>query len=673
MADVFTPKTINAAGQFAWSNLANWSTGLVPDQNTAATLNSTAAGYTLLVDNAYTVNQVAFGSGAGSLNLTITGSSRLTAGNGAVVAAGSTVTIAAGSTGALTTNGTGLEVQAGATFNVNGGTFSSLSSGLTLDDGATATFGAGVTFNVNTLNLNGSSKLTLDIGSVGAPHIISNVNDTSANSTLNVSGGDLQLGSGGGGTYAVSNGGVIEFTGSLGSNATLALNGGSILLDNNTNLQSGTSFAFSSKPSTLDIVSANNYQNGFGYAVTGFDYGDKLQFGTLNLTGDSYVYAGTTLTISSGGTQVLKLTSLALAADAASVHSFTLSGNTITLACFLSGTLIETADGPMPVEMLRAGQQVTTIEQGGRVARPLRWVGSRTIDAADIPDDEDAYPVRIRAGAFAPDQPLRDLLVTGEHGIHVGGGLIPARMLVNGRSILRDTGIARYIVHHVELDTHAILLAEGLPVESYLDTGNRASFDAAESPASGRPWPRRARRSWRGDAAAPLTVGREAVEPVWRALSQRADRLGLAPLPELSLSGEPGLGVLLAGGQVLLPRWRSGERHWFHLPDGARPLRLLSRSARPSEVIGPFVDDRRRLGVGVSRITLWNGLTDTVLQASELSGAGWHELEDGRRWTDGEATLSMPAATGPDSFLEVQLGARTQYRTGPAPADRLAA
>jgi hypothetical protein len=30
---------------------------------------------------------------------------------------------------------------------------------------------------------------------------------------------------------------------------------------------------------------------------------------------------------------------------------------------------------------------------------------------------------------------------------------------------------------HVELRTHSILLAKGLPSESYLDTGNRGFFD----------------------------------------------------------------------------------------------------------------------------------------------------------------------------------------------------
>ena len=53
--------------------------------------------------------------------------------------------------------------------------------------------------------------------------------------------------------------------------------------------------------------------------------------------------------------------------------------------------------------------------------------------------------------------------------------LIPIRFLVNGRSIAQvETDRIEY--WHVELDEHDILLAEGLPAESYLDTGNRSAF-----------------------------------------------------------------------------------------------------------------------------------------------------------------------------------------------------
>ena len=132
---------------------------------------------------------------------------------------------------------------------------------------------------------------------------------------------------------------------------------------------------------------------------------------------------------------MLTLSNLSLAADAVASHSFLLSGNTIQLACFLSGTMIETAAGAVPVETLRPGDSVVTLRGDERVMRRARWIGSRRIQAACFAGHEDAHPVRIRAGAFTADLPQRDLLVTGEHCIHIEGGLIPTRMLVNGSII----------------------------------------------------------------------------------------------------------------------------------------------------------------------------------------------------------------------------------------------
>ena len=58
----------------------------------------------------------------------------------------------------------------------------------------------------------------------------------------------------------------------------------------------------------------------------------------------------------------------------------------------------------------------------------------------------------------------------------MGGALIPVRYLVNGRSIARvERGVVIY--WHVELPRHGVLYAEGLPCESYLDTGNRWAFE----------------------------------------------------------------------------------------------------------------------------------------------------------------------------------------------------
>jgi hypothetical protein len=53
--------------------------------------------------------------------------------------------------------------------------------------------------------------------------------------------------------------------------------------------------------------------------------------------------------------------------------------------------------------------------------------------------------------------------------------LIPIRYLVNGASVVQELfGTVTY--WHVEVHRHEVLLAEGLPAESYLDTGNRSAF-----------------------------------------------------------------------------------------------------------------------------------------------------------------------------------------------------
>jgi hypothetical protein len=67
--------------------------------------------------------------------------------------------------------------------------------------------------------------------------------------------------------------------------------------------------------------------------------------------------------------------------------------------------------------------------------------------------------------------------------VHLDGVLIPVRHLLNGASIVQEP-VDHVTYWHVELPTHGVLLAEGLPVESYLDTGNRPAFADPEQSVS---------------------------------------------------------------------------------------------------------------------------------------------------------------------------------------------
>lgn len=185
------------------------------------------------------------------------------------------------------------------------------------------------------------------------------------------------------------------------------------------------------------------------------------------------------------------------------------------MPCFAAGTAIATPDGPRAVETLAPGDAVLT-EDGSTHA--VVWVGRREVDCAGHPDPRRVRPVRVAAGAFAPGVPARDLFLSPDHAIHAEGVLIPVRYLINGTTVAQMP-VARVTYHHIELATHAVLLAEGLPVESFLDTGERALMAGEGTP---RRAPQDAVRIREALACAPhRVVGPEVVRTRAR-LAQRA-------------------------------------------------------------------------------------------------------------------------------------------------------
>ena len=122
--------------------------------------------------------------------------------------------------------------------------------------------------------------------------------------------------------------------------------------------------------------------------------------------------------------------------------------------------------------------------------------------------------------------PTRDLLLSPDHAVFVDDVLIPIRYLVN------DTTVARVVADqvtywHVELDRHDILLASGLPAESFLDTGNRAAF--ANGGSVVRAHPDFARLTWEGQGCAPLVITGPVVETTRARLAHRARMLRRKP------------------------------------------------------------------------------------------------------------------------------------------------
>jgi YVTN family beta-propeller protein len=142
--------------------------------------------------------------------------------------------------------------------------------------------------------------------------------------------------------------------------------------------------------------------------------------------------------------------------------------------CFWCGTLINTPDGYMRVEDLQVGQLVDTVN--GPPKRVV-WLGTQTLSKR-FSDPLRALPIRVRKDALADNVPSRDLMLSPDHAIFFGGILVQAGALVNGVSIVRETKVPeKFVYYHVELDEHALLLAENTPVESFVDNSDRLAFD----------------------------------------------------------------------------------------------------------------------------------------------------------------------------------------------------
>jgi len=148
--------------------------------------------------------------------------------------------------------------------------------------------------------------------------------------------------------------------------------------------------------------------------------------------------------------------------------------NSVAIYCFMAGTMIRTPDGEAAVETLQRGDLVITAD--GR-SLPVSWLGRQTVSTI-FGDKLRVLPIRIKAGALAENVPCRDLLLSPDHAILIDGVLTQAGALVNDASILRESAVPTiFTYYHVEVEDHALILAENTPAETFVDNVDRMSFD----------------------------------------------------------------------------------------------------------------------------------------------------------------------------------------------------
>lgn len=283
-----------------------------------------------------------------------------------------------------------------------------------------------------------------------------------------------------------------------------------------------------------------------------------------------------------------------------------------------------------------------TVSGDKELPRRIKWIGRRPLDLAAHPRPEIVALVRIRRSAIADNVPHTDLLVSPEHAIFIDGLLICARQLANGATIRQETNRSFVEYFHIELDNHAILLAEGLTAEGYLDTGNRFFFANTDAPLALYP-----DLTGRGDypereagSCAPFVWGEAHVRPVWQRLADRAPVLG-SPAPRSTTNTDPAL-RLSTKGTTITPFYSDAERSIFALPSGTAQVRLISRarSGRPRPVPGSRT--------AASWVFVWQA--SRFVEAASCGRSHWMVLSLLRAGGTSSATMALSGA-GPKGML----------------------
>lgn len=419
-------------------------------------------------------------------------------------------------------------------------------------------------------------------------------------------------------------GDVLTFESGVAGSGTIDLAGGFAAFANT--VASDEIVDFSAVGSTMLFDQAHSFSG----TVAGFAAGDTIDvtgFGmSQQVTG---TVSGDVLTLNDGMAPI----AITFASAPGSLVVEPIGGTDpkmyeIVVPCFRSGTRLLTPDGLLPVEMLREGDEVVT--QSGAVRR-IVWHGRRRVDVSRHPRPDVVRPVLIEEGAFGQDMPCRDLYLSPDHALWFESGLVEAKYLVNDMSV-RQVDVPEIVYHHIELESHNIVLAEMLPVETYLDCGNRQQFSG-----SGRAV------SLFADLGTPIRDEQRACAPLICS-GPRLTEIRARSHQQLAVRGAhqiSGEFRVFAGGEMLVPIDSKDDRWVFRLPEAVREIEISSTASRPA-ALDPASQDWRFLGIALTDVELDGRLQDmrgprflSGFHAPECAGAGWF------RWTDGTGRIDV--------------------------------
>jgi len=143
----------------------------------------------------------------------------------------------------------------------------------------------------------------------------------------------------------------------------------------------------------------------------------------------------------------------------------------------VEGANVRTPCGPRRIEMVRPGDLIVT-RSGG--LQPVRLIWKRTVTQDMMRQNPGLAPIRLKSRAVGPMMPQRDLVVAADHRLLIPGYrvqgvpddtcvLIEARELAGtSDAVYVDRSLETVTYYQMVFDSHKVLAANGLPVESFL-------------------------------------------------------------------------------------------------------------------------------------------------------------------------------------------------------------
>lgn len=195
----------------------------------------------------------------------------------------------------------------------------------------------------------------------------------------------------------------------------------------------------------------------------------------------------------------------------------------LTAPCYVAGTNLAGQQGEVRIDKLVIGDVVRTLFAG---LAPVVWIGRRLVDCRRHPEPHKVWPICVYADAFGDGLPLRNLWLSPDHAVFVNDVLIPIRYLINDISIAQ-LSVDEVIYYHIELAKHDVLVAEGMPAESYLDTGDRSNFENVGNPV--QPYPDFSTRIWEASGCAPLVIAGAQIDATRQLVNKKGVFRSLCP------------------------------------------------------------------------------------------------------------------------------------------------